>query len=465
MVLAAVRVRAELGARAADDGNLRQTLKGSVTIDGLTAGADDGELVIGSIQSSGDAIRHWPNIWLGSAQLTVDSVLFEADEVALDLGKLSLTSNAVNNAGAVDQEMGIELASAAFNKIPLGKQRLRLAANGFDGAALDALVPVLELLGYDETAIQRPEVLDALRVGAQRILSGQPSLAVDPLALSFSTQDELALSVRLSFNGNDSVDIDNIFDLIERLQLDAGVSISKTALRELARISVEVEANEAGQTLTVTQREVEQALRLEQMVSELSVQPMLRDDGEHFVSTASFANGVLLINGEAMPDMNWLQMLGMLGGLFDGEPAPSMSAAAPEELEHAAEALFGELRLRAEFEPDPQEVSVGAGGSTLLTGELGVDCIGHVNASQPDVAFEYRAGGMSLHVYAEADDDITLIMRMPDGSWQCNDDAPGRGLNPALSFTAPQSGRYALWVGTLAVDTTGSSVYISEVAP
>lgn len=468
MQLGELRFKADMGLQNGADGKPRQSIKGNFDIDGFTLAADDGKLVIGTMLSSGTAVRQWPNIWLGDAQLSVDGMSFESDEVSLKLGKASMLSKALENAGALEQEVTLELASAALSDIPMGQLRLRLEAKGFDIAALDALIPVLEQLGYDESAIERPDVMLALQTGAQRILAGTPMLAIEPLALSFGTPDDLSLSFRLGFDGDASVNIDDIAGLLDRLQIDASVTIGKQALNEVARISLEVEALEAGQSLTPQQKEAEQKNRQEELLAMLSAQPLLQDEGARFVSSAALRNGTLLVNGEAMPDLNWFDLMGLAGNLFGGSGGDSAFSgfdAEAAELDYSAEPLFGHLSLRAGFEPDPQEVSVGAGGSALLTGELGEDCIGHVNASQPDVSFDYVAAGMPLFVYADSDDDITLIVRTPDGTWQCNDDAPGRGLNPGLVFATPQSGRYAVWVGTLSDETAGASVYISEVAP
>jgi hypothetical protein len=46
----------------------------------------------------------------------------------------------------------------------------------------------------------------------------------------------------------------------------------------------------------------------------------------------------------------------------------------------------------------------------------------------------------------EARDDTVLLVNTPDGEWHCNDDYSG--LNPALTFEAPQEGQYDIWVGT-----------------
>ena len=43
-------------------------------------------------------------------------------------------------------------------------------------------------------------------------------------------------------------------------------------------------------------------------------------------------------------------------------------------------------------------------------------------------------------------DDLTLAVNLPDGTWECNDDA--EGLNPGLGFDSPMQGLYNVWVGS-----------------
>jgi hypothetical protein len=58
----------------------------------------------------------------------------------------------------------------------------------------------------------------------------------------------------------------------------------------------------------------------------------------------------------------------------------------------------------------------------------------------------FTPDGAPLSFYVEARDDTVLLVNTPDGEWHCNDDYSG--LNPALTFEAPQEGQYDIWVGT-----------------
>jgi hypothetical protein len=66
----------------------------------------------------------------------------------------------------------------------------------------------------------------------------------------------------------------------------------------------------------------------------------------------------------------------------------------------------------------------------------------------PDLAFDWSGEAKALGVMFEGDGDATLLLRTPDGSFVCADDANGfSNLNPLLIVSNPAAGRYLVWVG------------------
>ena len=108
---------------------------------------------------------------------------------------------------------------------------------------------------------------------------------------------------------------------------------------------------------------------------------------------------------------------------------------------------YGSTTLTAGFAQDPTSVGIQAGGA-IYGGTVDDACYGYISY-QPSFNLQYNAGSLPLYISAASDADTTLIVNAPDGSWHCNDDAPGQGLNPGVGFDAPQSGLYNIWVGTL----------------
>ena len=107
---------------------------------------------------------------------------------------------------------------------------------------------------------------------------------------------------------------------------------------------------------------------------------------------------------------------------------------------------YGTATLRSGFTPDPHTTSVRAGGS-LDAQRVSGNCRGFISAA-PDVRLVYSSGSLPLIISASSRADTTLVINGPDGSWYCDDDGGENGLNPAVRFNSPPSGRYEIWVGT-----------------
>lgn len=124
---------------------------------------------------------------------------------------------------------------------------------------------------------------------------------------------------------------------------------------------------------------------------------------------------------------------------------------------------FGTLNVATGFIPDPAVIPLVAGGD-IDASSLGGDCRGYI-ANAPDFRVNYTAGTeFPLIISAFADADTTLVVNAADGSWHCNDDYDGTGLNPAVVFNSPQSGQYDIWVGIYGgPDEAMAGLYISEV--
>jgi hypothetical protein len=116
-------------------------------------------------------------------------------------------------------------------------------------------------------------------------------------------------------------------------------------------------------------------------------------------------------------------------------------AGAATSLDVAAAPTAGAARLGSTWSPDPREIQVVIG--TDVTVE---ECPGFYSAA-PSFNLNYDGDG-PLFVYARTagDDDLTLAINKPDGTWECNDDA--EGLNPGLRFDSPMAGLYSIWVGS-----------------
>lgn len=126
---------------------------------------------------------------------------------------------------------------------------------------------------------------------------------------------------------------------------------------------------------------------------------------------------------------------------------------------------YGTYNLVTGFEPDPTTYAVTAGGSFDASAIRieNLPCGAGFVAEQPDVRIHYSAGSGPLTFYVDtAGTDPTLAINDPAGNWTCNDD--WASLMPKLTFDAPLSGQYDIFVGTFAEGENPSvTLFVSEL--
>lgn len=142
--------------------------------------------------------------------------------------------------------------------------------------------------------------------------------------------------------------------------------------------------------------------------------------------------------------------------------AALLSAADLRAQDVSAAPSYGDVRLAEGFVPDPVAKALTAGGSIEVdVGECGYGFV----ASAPDVDLYYdTSGGTDLYVYVQSDDDTTLLVNLPDGSWVCDDDG-FEGRSPLVVIPEAPAGLYDLWVGTYGDEMVAAALLISERDP
>ncbi|MBK8171779.1 MAG: PPC domain-containing protein [Sandaracinaceae bacterium] len=111
-------------------------------------------------------------------------------------------------------------------------------------------------------------------------------------------------------------------------------------------------------------------------------------------------------------------------------------------------ANFGTRIVQPGFTPDPMAVNVVSGGAVDVNRlNIGPGCTGYASQS-PDFNFTLTGYMNFLRIYVDAvqQEDTTLVINKPDGTWACNDDAFGH--NPEVDFTRAMPGVYNIWVGS-----------------
>ncbi|MHA6288108.1 hypothetical protein [Maricaulis sp. CAU 1757] len=119
---------------------------------------------------------------------------------------------------------------------------------------------------------------------------------------------------------------------------------------------------------------------------------------------------------------------------------------------------FGTHAIEAGISADPTRFDVIPGGALAAEEAADQSCRGYVTEA-PDFIIDYTASSQPLAVSARSNIDTTLVVQAPDGHWHCDDDSAG-DRNPGLFMGRPQSGRYAVWVGTYSEGDAGEAELI-----
>ena len=142
----------------------------------------------------------------------------------------------------------------------------------------------------------------------------------------------------------------------------------------------------------------------------------------------------------------------------------ALPVSAGDGLNPAGAPRYGSHALAPDFAPAPARHNALSGGDIHVKSQnLGDNCLGYA-ASDPDFLVELSSDFRQITFLIASEEDTTLIINLPNGSWACNDDT--NGLNPALVFHNAPPGGYRIWIGSYAAETNDESVlYISEAGP
>lgn len=149
------------------------------------------------------------------------------------------------------------------------------------------------------------------------------------------------------------------------------------------------------------------------------------------------------------------------------EPPPMM----PLPLDATLPPNFGTVELAAGFMPDPYTVAVQAGGDTDLSyvaapmdAISGMTAFGSVS-NNPDHVLVWNGGGyLRFEATYASEDDLVMLVQLPDGTWRFNDDF--NSLQPAIELETSPAGNYYIWVGNLrGTFLVPATLGVSELRP
>lgn len=118
--------------------------------------------------------------------------------------------------------------------------------------------------------------------------------------------------------------------------------------------------------------------------------------------------------------------------------------------EPAGPSAYITLDLEAGFPLDPFIVSVNGGGP-VEAASLAAGCPGYV-AEQPVLTANWTGEAEFIEIFTYSDEDPTLLVQLPDGTFLCSDDATDTLLDTAVQIMTPAAGAYKVWVGAYEAD-------------
>jgi hypothetical protein len=126
-----------------------------------------------------------------------------------------------------------------------------------------------------------------------------------------------------------------------------------------------------------------------------------------------------------------------------GEPIPRSALL----VDHEPSADPDRTTLQDGFESYSQDMT-GGGSLGAFNIELGNQlCTGFVDAV-PTFAFDWSGSAERLRIFFEGEQDSTLLVQTPDGTFACSDDYRGaNNLNPLVDIVS-QEGEYVVYVGS-----------------
>jgi hypothetical protein len=132
--------------------------------------------------------------------------------------------------------------------------------------------------------------------------------------------------------------------------------------------------------------------------------------------------------------------------------APGIPGAQVVQPGAALESNFGTVQLSAGFMPDPK-VAQGRSGGARDASTLSPGCTGWIDLAKPDHIFVAQTPfGANFRILAHStsqpQQDITLVLQRPDGTFMCNDDAAQGATDPILAGSSLLPGVYRIWVGS-----------------
>jgi uncharacterized protein YdgA (DUF945 family) len=289
-----------------------KTLTADFSLPQLDVRAEQGSLTWAGMAGNFDLIEALPLIFVGASDALIRplEITLTPDgqelpqSIKLQGARVTSLSSCEGNLVSITQNL--EIDGIDLNDQTYGPGRCEVEVKNLDGEVLGKIRAQFRKLLHDNQQ-SSPDQLLAKSVSLYAELLKQ-SPEINLRQLHFATpQGNIDGSLQLSFDGSQSVDLENPAAMLQGLAAKAELALHETLVRQMITGSVLskfMAARAAGQ-IPETFNDDELAAMAEQQVTTqidaLLAQNFVVRDGDRLKTEATFDKGELLVNGQSLP--------------------------------------------------------------------------------------------------------------------------------------------------------------------
>lgn len=290
-----------------------QALKGKVEMPGLEFSAEGSRIELGGIHGEFDLTEALPWIYVGRSKMSLDGLELEFPDdedggqrsFGIKAGKVTLDSRFEGE--RLHYRESLEVARLGMDDEFFGPLSVEIELRNLDGRALSDFMGQFQEAGRELAEVD-PEsrlirLLPLYGELAMKLLAGGPELKIEHLHL-VAPNGEVRGGGRLGFAGEPGFFLGDLGALLQQVEaaveLEAHESLVRSVLAESMRAELQAQAAAPAE---YGAEEIEPLLAeaLESEIDNLLERNFMVREGDKLKTTASLKNGVLTLNGAALP--------------------------------------------------------------------------------------------------------------------------------------------------------------------
>ncbi|MFC4299763.1 DUF945 family protein [Castellaniella hirudinis] len=224
-------------------------------------------------------------------------------QVKFVLEDLGYTATATENESALSMTADYQVGKVTVNETPVGSFRTAVHFDNLDGVALKQLVDVFKQVGQvlaqegkgDQSAAEA--LMPVLSNHVFKLLAGKPTVRIDPL-LWKTDKGESRLTAAVTLTRPEPFDMEHLDQTVARMiqSIDARWDLSQPMLKSVAtQYGTQFEDQSPEEAAAKADEMVDGMLGMAQMMNAGKI------EGDHFIGTFTYADGMGRLNGKEIP--------------------------------------------------------------------------------------------------------------------------------------------------------------------